>query len=199
MVSEKLLREALHATREWLHHLDFSVRNEAEFSHLFYHHLLLATLTNGCSPSCVRSEIKYHHAVDGRQRIAASIDFGIASSDASSDTFDSLIEVKSWIRNNQIKGALTPNASTSKRRQCAADAQRLIQLQRQGRCRRAALLVFEQGSSHLRRLILGELAGCGIVAEEHWIDVGRASLGRRKEHLGLLWLTSASESPGQDR
>ena len=184
----QLIQSAIEGTAAWLLANDYAIQNESEFCNVFFHHLILAFTEAGRSPSSIRTEIKFRQRLGYKTRIATSIDFGIRRDPQSEDFFDALVEAKSWIRPTHIKGAFAPNSSSSKRNQCIADAKRLLQLNQEGYCERSALVIYEQSSAHLRRLVPVGLAAAAIDADALWINIGRASLGRRKEHVGLLWL-----------
>lgn len=185
--TQGLVASAARQMAEWLRHYDYAIANEAELCNIYFHHLTQQFLVNGLAPSRIRSEVKFLSRIGYRTRITASVDFGITSGNGHSPAFEAFIEAKAWIRPTHIPG-LSPNSSTSKRHQCLGDARRLLGFQNAGQCTIVALLIFEQGSTHLRRLVPQELKSTGISCAEEWLDIGRAALGRRKEHLGLLWL-----------
>jgi len=184
-----ILERALGDLCAWMLNHDYAIKNESEFCCHFFHHLFVACELSRRSTGCLRTEVKFLRFDGLRMRIAASIDFGISVSPMDGDSFDLLVEAKAWIRPRHLKGPLAPNSSTSKRRQCVSDAQRLRDICRSGKTRLCALLVYEQGSTHLRRTVPKELEEVGILCKPVWLDIGRPSMGRRKEHIGILWLS----------
>src|ERR1051325_9707473 len=148
-----ILERALSDLRVWILKHDYAIKNESEFCCHFFHHLFVACELSNRSTGCLRTEIKFLRFDGLRTRIAASIDFGIAVSPVNGDSFDLLVEGKAWIRPQYLKGYLVPNSSTSKRRQCISDAQRLRDICTSGKTRLCALLIYEQGSTHLRRRV----------------------------------------------
>jgi hypothetical protein len=189
--SKQLIQESFEATAAWLLAYDYGIRNESELCNVFFHHLMTTFIQAGRAPACVRAEFKLLKKVGYRTRVEASVDFAIICDRANEGCLDAMIEAKSWIRPTHIKGAMTPNSSTSKRSQCIADAKRLLQLAQRGLTQDSALLIYERSSTHLRRLVPKILSTVSIDASASWIDIGRPALGRRKEHIGLLWLKSA--------
>ena len=140
-------------------------------------------------PSQIRSEIKqFKPGVISRRQVASSVDFGLATA-SNGGEYDLFLEVKTWIRPVlYTKGAQAPNSSTSKRKQCVSDSARLCGFVQGGLCQTGGLIVFEQGSTHLRRCVHKELSSQPLSFEERWLDIDRLSMSRRKEHLGLIWI-----------
>jgi hypothetical protein len=183
-----IFERALAHLRAWIFNCDYAIKNESEFCCHFFHHLFVACELSRRSTGCVRTEIKFLRFDGLRTRIEASIDFGISVSPMDCESFDLLVEAKAWIRPRHL-GFIAPNSSTSKRRQCISDAQRLRALCMSGKTRLCALLIYEQGSTHLRRRVPEELEKAGILCKPVWLDIARPSMGRRKEHIGILWLS----------
>jgi hypothetical protein len=174
-------------------------KTSQSFAVIFFHHLFVACERSRRSTGCLRTEIKFLRFDGLRTRIAASIDFGISVSPMDGDSFDLLVEAKAWIRPRHLKGPLAPNSSTSKRCQCISDAQRLTNICTSGKTRLCALLIYEQGSTHLRRRVPEELEKAGILCKRVWLDIARPSMGHRKEHIGIIWLSGnpANSEPSE--
>lgn len=187
-----MIETAMSRLCQWLNEYDYAIANESELCGLFLHHLIVAFEDKGISPRDIRSEVKFRETTrDYRTKIAASIDFGIGFPSKESDTtMRGFLEAKAWIRPTHLKG-LAKNSCTQKRKQCLADAKRLLDLSHISKSKFNGLLIYEQGSTHLRRLVPAELEKIGIAATPIWADIGRPSMGRRKEHLGLIWVANA--------
>jgi hypothetical protein len=187
--SKHLVENTLELTGNWIREQDYTVRNEAEFCNIFFCNLLALLPKTAIKPSQIRSEIKqFKSGSVGRRQVASSVDFGIAGA-PNGDEYDLFLEVKTWIRPVlYTKGAIAPNSSTSKRKQCVLDSARLCGFVQGKLCQAGGLIVFEQGSTHLRRCVSKELSTQPLRFEEWWLDIERPSFGRRKEHLGLIWI-----------
>ena len=176
------------ALTTWISQEDYNVTSEAEFCALFFHQLLLQSQDFGVLPAQLHREVKLYRYVERQKRVSASIDFGIATIPNERDKYELCIEAKTWIRSPTNTGAFSQNSSTSKRKQCVRDALRLRLLRSSGLCRECCILIFEQGSTHLRRRLRDELLEDEVAFSDVWLDTERPSLGRRKEHIGLIWL-----------
>lgn len=185
-----LLEVSVRETAAWLRRHDYCVKNEAEICRILFHHLARHARKASVPLSAICGEIKLLRP-DLRTlfRISGSIDFGIRSKSGSPE-FDLLFEVKIWNRPTHLKGVGTPNSCTSRRKNCIADALRLLQLKAEKRCSEAAIVIFEQGSTHLRRCVPKELASQSVEFHEKWFDTARKSLGVRKEHVGVIWMAT---------
>jgi len=192
LFAKELMRAAVSATVKWIVQHDYEIANESEFCLLLFHQLLLLGPEHGCNTSRIRSEVKRYRNVRQKRQVALSIDIGIAHTAETSQEFVLCAEAKSWIRPNIKNGAFSQNSSTSKRNQCIRDAERLLALQKTGFNNSSCLLVYEQGSSHLRRRLAEEFQQRSIAFDALWMDTGRPSMGRRKEHVGLIWLDAAN-------
>lgn len=187
--SKQLVENTLELTCNWIREQDYTVRNESEFCNIFFYNLLTLLPKSDIKPSQIHSEIKlFKLGTMSKRQVESSVDFGIASVPNGGE-YDLFLEVKTWIRPVlYTKGAQSPNSSTSKRKQCVSDSTRLCAFTQRGLCQAGGLIVFEQGSTHLRRLVSKELSSQPVRFEERWLDIGRLSMSRRNEHLGLIWV-----------
>lgn len=192
--SKQLIENTLKSACIWIREQDYTVRNESEFCNIFFYNLLTLLPKSNIKPSQIHSEIKqFKLGVMSRRQVASSVDFGIASA-PNSDEYDLFLEVKTWIRPVlYTKGAISPNSATSKRKQCISDSSRLCANIQRGICQVGGLIVFEQGSTHLRRCVPKELSSQPLRFEEQWLDIERPSMTRRKEHLGIFWIYPQQE------
>ena len=185
MESKELIESAAAWLRNQLYKWNYEILNEAELCHFFF-----AAMLQQCQesefPVCVL-------AAEIPLPSGGSIDLGVRSLN-SGKGFESLIEAKVWIRPVGVSAWSKSNQQTVKRNQCIKDAKRLRSLLQSGMCRNAALLILERGSTHLRRLLGDELCKVELDLEQQWFNLERPSVGRREEHLGLVWL-HASQSP----
>ncbi len=187
--SKQLVENTLELACNWIREQDYTVRNESEFCNIFFYNLLTLLPKTNIKPSQIRSEIKlFKSGSISRRQVESSVDFGVANA-SNGGEYDLFLEVKTWIRPVlYTKGAQSPNSSTSKRKQCVSDSTRLCAFTQRGFCRAGGLIVFEQGSTHLRRCVPKELSSQPLRFEEQWLDIGRLSMSGRKEHLGLIWV-----------
>jgi hypothetical protein len=192
--SKQLVENALESTCNWIRKQDYNIRNESEFCNIFFYNLLTLLPRSQIKASQIHSEIKQFKTGTVRRRVESSIDFGLAKAPNGRE-YDLFLEAKTWIRPTHLKGPLTPNSSTSKRRQCVSDSNRLCAFVQKGICQAGGLIIFEQGSTHLRRCVPKELSSQKLYFEEQWLDIGRLSMSRRKEHLGLIWVYPQCEEP----
>ena len=186
LTSKQLVESALESASNWIKEQEYAIRNESEFCHIFFHNLMKVLPLSQIKVSQIHSEIKHFRPAWPSRQVASSVDFGIAET-PNGTTYEVFLEVKSWIRPTHLKPG-APNSSTSKRKQCVSDSIRLSTFIQQGLCKIGGLIIFEQGSTHLQRLIQRELSPQSFRFEELWIEIGRESMGRRKEHLGLIWI-----------
>jgi hypothetical protein len=162
--------------RDW----DYHVANETELCHMFFSSFMQLCDNYALPVSCLKAEIRLHPQ--------GSVDFGIKTINEDKGQFSVFIEAKTWLRPLKVSAWSKSNQSASKRNQCIEDAQRLLRLKNSGACSDSALLILEQSSSHIRRLLGGSLKEKGMYFKEIWLDIERPSMGKRKEHLGLIWI-----------
>src|SRR5437764_279387 len=133
--AKQLVENTLELTCNWIREQDYTVRNESEFCNIFFYNLLTILPKSNIKPSQIRSEVKqFKPGVMSRRQVASSVDFGVASALNGSE-YDLFLEVKTWIRPVlYTKGAISPNSSTSKRKQCVSDSARLCGFVQGGLC-----------------------------------------------------------------
>ena len=180
----------LHGSKELIDHAaseligslrsgDYEVDNEAELCHMFWASLIKSCESVGVRTNSLKAQIRLANG--------GSVDMGLLASQ-SDHRYEVMIEAKVWLRPTDASAWSKRNQSTSKRRQCISDARRLVKLIGSRATQYAGLLILERGSTHLRRNLLSELKEMKLTPTEHWVDVLRPSIGRRKEHVGLLWM-----------
>lgn len=172
----------------WIAEHDYSIDNEAELCALAHQFILNEFLKRKFPLSGVKLELKLMTTNSvGRGTVKASIDFGLRFPGRDGEVTRGHLEAKAWIRPD-YKGSTATNSSSTKRRQCISDGKRLLEYAEILGSAFSGLLIFERGSTHLRRLVESEILAENILPTSRWLDIQRPSLGRKAEHLGIIWL-----------